>query len=106
LAVVQVIVGVRMRLRPYKTALDDRCLVLVHQSPDQQSVGKVSFWRQNTFEFVHQVTLNNAVSRVVFEKSHRFMAALTAEGSVEVWSMRGQHASHQWDLNFKSVSDI
>lgn len=47
---------------------------------------------------------------MVFEKSHRFFAALTTSGGVEVWSAKGSsedsYECHQWDLNFKSVADI
>lgn len=47
---------------------------------------------------------------MVFEKSHRYFAALGVSGSVEVWSMKGSsaeaHEAYQWDLSFKSVSDI
>ena len=42
----------------------------------------------------------------MFEKSHRYFAALTDHGGVEVWSIKGSHEAHQWDLNFKSVSQI
>ena len=43
--IVQVIDGIRMRLRPYKAAVDDRCLVLVHQGADQTRAGRITFWR-------------------------------------------------------------
>jgi hypothetical protein len=36
----------------------------------------------------------------------RYFAALSILGSVEVWSIRGEHESHQWDLNFKSIKNI
>ena len=52
------------------------------------------------------IDLNEPCKKVVFEKSQRFFAALTKSGSVEVWSIKGDHEQHQWDLNFKSVSDI
>ena len=34
------------------------------------------------------------------------MAALTEDGSVEIWKLKGQDAKYQWGLNFNSVTDI
>lgn len=62
------------------------------------------------FQFKHSISLNQPCKKVVFEKSHRYFAALTLSGGVEVWSAKGSsleaHEAHQWDLNFKSVRDI
>lgn len=56
------------------------------------------------------ISLNQPCKKVVFEKSHRYFAALGLNGGVEVWSIKGSsaesHEAHQWDLNFKSVKDI
>lgn len=67
---------------------------------------RITFWREGSLEFVHEITLSGPVLKVVFEKSFRFFAALTAEGGVEVWSLVGSQESHLWSLGFKSVADI
>lgn len=50
--------------------------------------------------------MHEEVTKIAFEASYRYIVALTQKGSVSVWKMKGQEPSHQWDLNFKSVSDI
>ena len=36
----------------------------------------------------------------------RFVASLATDGSVEVWKIKGEEEMHQWDLQFKSVTDL
>ena len=50
--------------------------------------------------------LNNDCKKIAFEASQRYMVALTNEGSIEVWRLKGKSESHQWDLNFKSIKNI
>jgi hypothetical protein len=72
---------------------------LLHQG------GYISFWDQDSWEFVYSIKLRaNDASKIVFEHSNRFMAALTDKGGVEVWKLKGQDARHWWDLNFTSVT--
>lgn len=82
---------------------DDKHVAILHSS-DNTSV--LTFWNESNLQFSHAIVLNQVAKKVVFEKSHRYLAALTIKGGVEVWSVRGAHEAHQWDLNFKSVSDI
>ena len=90
-------------MRIKKTAGGDRSIALLHTS-DNTSI--LSFWGLDSFHFKHAITLNSPCTKVVFEKSHRYFAALTTSGSVEVWQIRGEHEVHHWDLRFKSVRDI
>ena len=46
------------------------------------------------------------VEKVCFEASHRFMVVKRKKGSISVWKLTGEEASHYWDLNFNSVSNI
>jgi hypothetical protein len=36
----------------------------------------------------------------------RFLASLTHDGGVEVWKVKGEQEQHQWDLNFKSITNL
>jgi hypothetical protein len=42
----------------------------------------------------------------VIESSFRYLAALTTDGSVDVWKLKAEQPYLIWDLNFKSVSQI
>ena len=95
-----------MRLKEFQKVGQQRCIVMLHQGPNNTGPGRITFWREGTFEFVHQITLKNSIAKFVFEKSNRFMAALTTDGGVEVWSLMGDQESHLWSLNFSSIVDI
>ena len=107
LPIVQVQIDINMRIASYKTLGNERSIALLHRN---ETTSVLSFWTKKTFQFKHAITLNQPSQKVVFEKSHRYFAALTVGGGVEVWSAKGTAAdsfeSHQWDLNFKSVKDI
>jgi hypothetical protein len=66
----------------------------------------MSFFDQENFAFIHSFRLNKASKKVVFESSMRYLASLSPEGSVEVWKIKGEEERHQWDLQFKSVTDL
>ena len=36
----------------------------------------------------------------------RYLASLNVNGGVEVWKIKGQHETFEWDLTFTSVSDL
>jgi hypothetical protein len=82
-----------------KKAVSEKQIAILHGHD-------ISFWSQDTFRFTHKITLNNPCSKVVFEKSNRYLAGLTEVGGVEVWSIKGAHETHHWDLNFNSVGNI
>lgn len=50
--------------------------------------------------------LNSPSRKIVFESSTRYLAALTQEGGVEVWKIKGKHETYEWSLNFKSVKEL
>ena len=77
-----------------------RALVFLHEN------GVLTFWNQDTLDFLYSFRLNSASKKIVFESSMRYLASLTAEGSVEVWKIKGAQERHWWDLNFKSVKDV
>jgi hypothetical protein len=57
--------------------------------------GYVSFWSQDSWDFLYAIKLHASGARkIVFEHSSRFMAALTDEGGVEVWQVKGVDARH------------
>ena len=66
----------------------------------------MSFFDQDNFAFIHSFRLNKVSKKVVFESSMRFVASLATDGSVEVWKIKGEEEVHQWDLQFKSVTDL
>lgn len=104
--IVQVQTGVKLRLREFQKVGSQRCVAMLHQGPNLTGPARITFWREGTLEFVHQITFKNPIVKVVFEKSYRYMAALTAEGAVEVWSLLNDEESHLWNLNFTSIADI
>ncbi len=65
--------------------------------------GVISYWDQNSLRFNKSFRLNQPSKKIVYEKSHRFLASLNTEGGVEVWKLKGEQEKHWWDLNFKSV---
>ena len=77
-----------------------RALVFLHEN------GVLSFWNQETFEFLYSFKLNSTSKKVIFESSMRYLASLSIEGSVEVWKIKGPQEKYWWDLSFKSVRDI
>ena len=99
LDVIQIHTNIRFRL-DNATKQNQRCIVFLHEN------GIVSFYDEETFEFVHSFRLNKASKKIIFETSMRFMASLTQEGGVEVWKVKGEQEQHQWDLQFKTVSDL
>jgi hypothetical protein len=68
--------------------------------------GVLSFFDQENFAFIHSFRLNKVSKKVVFETSMRFVASLATDGGVEVWKIKGEEEVHQWDLQFKSVTDL
>ena len=50
--------------------------------------------------------LRTEAKKLVWETSFRFMAALTEEGGVEVYKVKGESEKYQWQLGFHSVGDI
>ena len=50
--------------------------------------------------------MHTEVTKLAFEASFRYLAALTSKGSVSVWKLKGLEPTHQWNLSFKSVSDV
>jgi hypothetical protein len=36
----------------------------------------------------------------------RYLASLNIDGGVEVWKIKGEQESHEWDLAFKSVKEL
>ena len=66
--------------------------------------GVITYWDQeNYFKFIHSFKLNSSCSKLVYESSYRYLAALTESKGVEVWKLNGDSEKHWWDLNFKSV---
>ena len=69
--------------------------------------GWVSFWAQNDgWQFTYAFKLNDPAQKIVVERSSRYLASLTEGGSVEVWRLKGADAKFEWELQFKSVTDI
>ena len=100
LKVVQIVPDVRYRLGATKQGTVIRALVFLHEN------GVLSFWNQETIEFLYSFKLNSTSKKVVFESSMRYLASLTAEGSAEVWKIKGAQEKYWWDLSFRSVKDI
>ena len=100
LKVVQIVPDVRYRVGATKQGTVIRALVFLHEN------GVLSFWNQDNLEFLYSFKLNSSSKKVVFESSMRYMASLTAEGSVEVWKIKGAQEKYWWDLSFRSVKDI
>jgi len=50
--------------------------------------------------------MHEEVTKITFEASYRYIAALASKGSVTVWKMKGLEPTYQWDLKFESVTDI
>lgn len=50
--------------------------------------------------------LNSPCSKIVFETSFRYLAALTIDGGLEVWKIKGENEKHMWNLDFKSINDV
>jgi len=71
---------------------------LLHES------GKVTFWNVSSWQLVYSFELLKEASKIVFESSFRYIAALTTSGGVEVWKLRGHDAKHWWNLDFDSVT--
>ena len=68
--------------------------------------GWVSFWSTDSWQLSYSFKLNNEAKKIVFESSYRYLAALSTDGQVEVWRMKGEHAKFKWGLGFKSVTQI
>ena len=69
------------------------CLAVLHEG------GWVSFWTQDSWQLAYQFRLDSAkITKIVFESSCRFLAALTSTGSVEVWRLKGMDARYDWGL--------
>ena len=67
----------------------------------------MSFWTQETWQLAYSFRLNAPDSKcIIFESSFRYLASLSARGSVEVWRLKGLDAKLDWSLEFKSVSRI
>lgn len=100
----QLIGGVRLRLSNTNSSSGDRgtemTLAMLHEN------GWVSFWAQNGWQFAYSFKLNSAATKIVFEKSSRYLAALSETGQVDVWRLKGVDAKYEWGLQFKSVSEI
>jgi hypothetical protein len=99
LKVVQITPDIRYRLGAKQDTVI-KALVFLHEN------GVLSFWNQETLEFLYSLKLNSTSKKVVFESSMRYLASLTVEGSVEVWKIKGAQEKYWWDLSFKSVKDI
>jgi hypothetical protein len=93
---VRQILACKLRLNDKK----GKCLALLHEK------GCVSFWSAKDWHLVGEFSMHTDVSKIIFEASFRYLAALKTNGSVSVWKMKGTDPSHQWDLDFKSVADI
>lgn len=76
------------------------CLALLHEE------GCLSFWSINGWQLESVLQMHASATKVIFEASFRYLAALKSNGSVSVWRLKGEEPSHQWDLNFTSVQDI
>ena len=50
--------------------------------------------------------MNADVTKIAFEASYRYFVALTDNGSISVWKLKGDEAKHFWDLNFNTVTDV
>jgi hypothetical protein len=100
LKVMQIVPDVRYRLGATKQGTLISALVFLHEN------GVLSFWNQETLEFLYSFKLNSTSKKVVFESSMRYLASLTAEGRVEVWKIKGAQEKYWWDLSFRSVKDI
>lgn len=98
----QVVANVKLRLGTLKNKDGNhpRCLAVLHKG------GYISFWNQHSWSFVYLIKLNKDSKKVIFETSSRYLVALSREGSVEVWNLKGKTEHHSWDLNFKSLGDI
>jgi hypothetical protein len=68
--------------------------------------GHISFWSREDWTLDSSMATHSETTKIVFEASYRYLAALKPTGSVSVWKMKGEEPSHQWDLNFHSVTKI
>lgn len=68
--------------------------------------GHVSFWSAKDWTLESAMSLHAEASKIVFEASFRYMAALKPTGAVSVWKLKGEEPTHQWDLKFNSVTNI
>lgn len=66
----------------------------------------LSFWSEETLTFVKRINLKKKVRQLVIDKSCRFFATLTENGSVDVWKLTGHEAKPFWSLEFESVKQI
>lgn len=94
-----------LQLLPCKLRLKSKkdigqCLAILHKH------GCVSFWSLKNLQLEHALSMHEEVTKIAFEASYRYIAALTSKGSVTVWKMKGLEPTYQWDLKFESVTDI
>ena len=78
-----------------------RCLVFLHSSTVRDST--LNFWSEETLTFVKRVALKKKVRQIIVDKSYRYFASLTEQGSVDVWKLTGHEAKLFWSLEFESV---
>ena len=106
--ITQIITGVNLKLTQETEQEVDgasrRCLVFLHSSTYRDSV--LTFWNEETLQFVKRVPLKNKIRHVIVDKSNRYFATLTEQGSVDVWKLTGHDAKLFWSLAFQGVRQI
>ena len=71
----------KLRLKTKKDC--GQCLAVLHKH------GCVSFWSIRNWQLESTLNMHDEVTKIAFEASYRYIAALSSKGSVAIWKMKG-----------------